>query len=118
MTASLAPQRAAARALPVWVREHANARGFTLDVYVQPNARASAPAGCYADALKLRIAAPAVDNRANEALIDYLTGALQIARGAARIVQGATARRKRVAIAMDIERARALLAAWDNGETR
>ena len=45
---------------------------ITLTLYARPNARHTAVAGRHGDALKLKIAAPAIDDKANWALIYYL----------------------------------------------
>jgi hypothetical protein len=66
---------------------------------VQPGARKSAIAGIHGDALKIRIAAPAVDNKANAALVDFLSETLDVPRSAIAIRHGATGRRKVVEIA-------------------
>lgn len=82
-----------------WARYDAAARRLTLTVHVQPNARESAVAGLHGDALKIRVAAPAADNRANEALIAFIARALAIPNAAVMIRHGHTSRRKIVAIA-------------------
>ena len=50
-------------------------------------------------ALRVRVAAPPVDSAANEALCRLLARELAVARTEIRIVTGATARRKVVAVA-------------------
>lgn len=50
--------------------------------------------GLHGDALKIRIAAPAVDNKANAALIEFLSETLGVARSVITVRHGATARRK------------------------
>jgi uncharacterized protein (TIGR00251 family) len=50
--------------------------------------------GLHGDVLKVRIAAPATDNRANAALIEFLSEALGVPRSAIAIRQGARGRRK------------------------
>lgn len=82
-----------------WARYDPAARRLTLTVHVQPNARESAIAGRHGDALKIRIAAPASDNRANDALIAFIAECLALPRSAVTIRQGNTSRRKVVAIA-------------------
>ncbi len=49
-------------------------------------------------ALRVRVAAPPVDSAANEALCRLLARELDVARGVIRVVTGATARRKVVAV--------------------
>jgi len=82
-----------------WARYDVAARRLTLTVHVQPGARQSAIAGRHGDALKIRIAAPASDNRANDALIAFIAECLALPRSAVTIRQGSTSRRKVVAIA-------------------
>lgn len=82
-----------------WARYDPVAGRLTLTVHVQPNARQSAIAGRHGDALKIRVAAPASDNRANDALIAFIAQTLGLPGAAVTIRHGATSRRKIVAIA-------------------
>ena len=115
-----APREAAAArpALPVWAQARADGAALVLTLHVQPGARASGPAGRHGEALKLRIAAPATDNKANEALCAYLHRSLGVARDAVRITQGSSSRRKRVEIEAVPESLAARLDAWDSGAER
>lgn len=99
--------------LPCWARRGADGRGLVLTLHVQPGARANGPAGRHGDALKLRIAAPASDNRANEALIDFLHDELALPRTALRIAHGAHSRHKVVAIDACTDALARRLRAWD-----
>lgn len=65
-----------------------------LEVYIQPRASKTELAGMHDGVIKIRIAAPAVDNAANRALVDYVAHHLGIAKGCVRIVSGRTSRRK------------------------
>jgi len=67
---------------------------LTLHIHARPNARSTAAAGLYADALKVHIAAPAVDDKANTALIAWLAAELGLPRSTLRLKSGVTARRK------------------------
>ena len=49
--------------------------------------------------LRVRVAAPPVDGAANEALVRLLASELGVARGAVRLVSGATARTKVIEVA-------------------
>jgi uncharacterized protein (TIGR00251 family) len=101
--------------LPAWARARSGGRGIVLSLHVQPGARVSGPAGRHGDALKLRIAAPATDNRANEALVDFLHRSLQLPRSAVRITHGTSSRQKVVEVGVTPEQAAARLRAWDEG---
>lgn len=46
--------------------------GVQLTLHVQPGARQTAVAGRHGDAIKVRLAAPPVDGRANEALLAFV----------------------------------------------
>ena len=71
---------------------------ITLNVRVIPRARKTECAGFRDDVLVVRVAAPPVEGAANEALIEFLSSALQVPRRAVQILGGERGRRKRVAI--------------------
>jgi len=81
-----------------WYRYDAAQRRATLTLHIQPNARASAAAGLYGDALKIKIAAPAVDDKANSALIDFLHQWFKLPANSFKIKHGTRGRRKIVVI--------------------
>jgi hypothetical protein len=85
--------------MSAWHRFDPATRKLRLTVHVQPNASASAVAGLHGDALKIRIAAPAVDHRANQALVDFLHLVLRVRTAQITIRHGAHGRRKIVEIA-------------------
>lgn len=68
----------------------------TFTVRVQPRASRDGIAGVIDGALKVRLCAPPVDNRANEALIDFLATILKTPRSAVRIRSGEQSRTKRI----------------------
>jgi len=76
--------------------------GATFAVRVSPRAARTAITGTMgegADAvLKIALAAPPVDGRANDALIAYLAAVLDVARGDVVITAGGQSRRKRISI--------------------
>jgi uncharacterized protein (TIGR00251 family) len=67
-------------------------------VRVQPRASCDEFAGEYQSALKIRLTAPPVDDRANEALRKFLASRLNVPMAAVRIVAGEHSRTKRVEI--------------------
>jgi uncharacterized protein (TIGR00251 family) len=73
--------------------------GLTLRVRVQPRASRDRLGGERDGALVVRLTAPPVEGKANEALARLLGRALGVPPSAVRVVQGATGREKRVAIA-------------------
>lgn len=82
----------------IWLNPDPAAGRVTLTLHIQPGARKSEFAGLHGNALKIRISAPAVDNKANAALIEFLSKALNIPRSTIAIRHGATGRRKVVEI--------------------
>ena len=89
----------------VWLRQ--GERQTTLTLHIQPGAKKTEVAGEHGDALKIRLAAPPVDGKANAALIDFLADRLGVARGQVTLKSGQTSRRK----VLEIERAPADLVA-------
>jgi uncharacterized protein (TIGR00251 family) len=67
-------------------------------VRVQPRASRDEIAGEFQDALKIRLTAPPVDDRANEALRKLLAASLKVPLAAVRIASGERSRTKRVEI--------------------
>jgi uncharacterized protein (TIGR00251 family) len=72
---------------------------ITIMVRVIPRASRNAIEGAYGEALKVRLTAPALDNRANEALRRLLAERLNVQVAAVRIVAGEKSRTKRISIA-------------------
>jgi uncharacterized protein (TIGR00251 family) len=70
-----------------------------IDVRVIPRARKSEIGGEREGAIVVRLAAPPVEGAANDALIEFLAGLLDLPRRNVRILSGERGRRKRIAIA-------------------
>lgn len=77
--------------------------GCELWVQVVPNASRTACAGQHDGALRVRLAAPPLEGRANATLLKWLADALALPRRAVRLAAGDTARRKRVQIDAPVE---------------
>lgn len=77
-------------------RRHGDAVRFT--VRLQPRASRNEFAGLHGSALRIRVTAPPVDGLANEALMDFLSQALEIPRRNVCIVSGFASRTKVVEI--------------------
>jgi uncharacterized protein len=69
-----------------------------LELHVQPGAARSEFAGKHGERIKLRLAARAVDGKANEALIEFLAAHYGIPKRNVQIVAGLKSRQKRVRI--------------------
>jgi uncharacterized protein (TIGR00251 family) len=70
----------------------------TLTVRVQPRASRDEIAGVMDGALKVRLQAPALEDRANMALCEYLARLLKTPKSAVRILSGERSRIKRLEI--------------------
>lgn len=81
-----------------------------LKIRAVPNAPKSHCAGVYGDGVKIKIAAPAMDGKANAELIKYLAKTLGISKSGVRILSGESSRDKIVEVS-GIEGAKALLLA-------
>jgi hypothetical protein len=74
------------------------ADGWLLAIHVQPGAKRTAAAGLHGTALKVRVAAPPVEGKANAALEAFVAERLGVAKSRVRVVKGELAREKRVAV--------------------
>ena len=72
--------------------------GVVITVHAQPGARRTEVVGRHGEAIKIRIAAPPVDDRANDALVAFLAETFGVRRSAVTIRSGSTSRHKRVLI--------------------
>ena len=67
---------------------------ITLTLHIQPGAKKTEFAGLHGDALKIRLSAPPVDGKANEALIKFIAETLHLPKSAVNLKSGQTSRRK------------------------
>ncbi|HEV8096061.1 MAG TPA: DUF167 domain-containing protein [Burkholderiales bacterium] len=72
---------------------------ITLTIHAQPGAKKTEVAGVHGAALKIRLAAPAVEGKANDALIAFFAASFGVPRRNVMLVRGETGRRKTVRIA-------------------
>ncbi|MBI4673875.1 MAG: YggU family protein [Chloroflexi bacterium] len=77
---------------------HESRDGITFSVKVIPRAKRDEIVGVEGEAVKIRLNAPPVEGRANEALIKFLAQVLGVARAQVEIVRGDTSRRKVVRV--------------------
>ena len=82
--------------IPAWA--HRNGADWLLELHVQPGAKVTAAVGEHGGRLKLKIAAPPVDNKANAHLLGWLAAQLGLPKSAVRLVRGETSRQKTVAV--------------------
>lgn len=79
---------------PSWLE--VSEAGVVLKLRVQPGAKHAKVIGPHGDQLKVAVAAPPVDGKANEALLVWLSKILGVKRANLSIVSGQSSRDKRV----------------------
>ena len=85
--------------LPPWLKEDdAKTNTYVLALYCQPGAKKTEIKGEHDGRLKIRLAAPPVEGKANDALILWLSKNLGINRSAIELLAGDLSRMKRVKI--------------------
>jgi uncharacterized protein (TIGR00251 family) len=82
--------------MAAWYRR--NGEIITLILHVQPGAKRSEIAGLHGEALKIRLAAPPVEGRANEALQKFIAELFEVPLRQVELKRGAQSRHKVVAI--------------------
>ena len=88
----------------------ADANGVTLRLHIQPGAKKTEVVGPHGEALKIRLAAPPVDGKANACLLAFLAERLDVAKSAVSLISGDSSRAKRVRVAgIDASTAKARL---------
>jgi uncharacterized protein (TIGR00251 family) len=80
-----------------WFRRNGDV--LTLTLHVQPGAKRTEVAGLHGEALKIRLAAPPVEGRANEALLKFIADFFGVPLRQVELKQGGQSRHKVVAIA-------------------
>jgi len=79
-----------------WYRR--NGEVITLTLHVQPGAKRTDVAGLHGEALKIRLAAPPFEGRANEALLRFIAESFGVTLRQVELKQGGQSRHKVVAI--------------------
>jgi len=82
--------------LPPWLTPVSG--GVHIRIRVVPRAQRTMVQGMHGDALKVRIQAPPVDDKANLALIEFLAGALELPRHNIALASGARGRCKTIMV--------------------
>jgi uncharacterized protein (TIGR00251 family) len=80
----------------VWYRR--SGAVLTLTLHVQPGAKRTEVSGLHGEALKIRLAAPPIEGRANEALLRFVADAFGVPLRQVELMQGGQSRHKVVAI--------------------
>ena len=72
---------------------------MTIHIHAQPGAKRTEVVGLHGDCVKVRLASPPVDGKANECLIEFLARRLGVKRAQITISRGMSSRRKSVFVA-------------------
>ena len=88
---------AAAPGQPPWLRMEADQ--INLLLHVQPGAKRTRLAGTHGERLKVAVAAPPLDGRANVAVLALLAERLDVPKSALHVAAGEASRYKRVVVA-------------------
>ena len=72
--------------------------GVEIRIHLQPRASKTEIVGLYGEALKIRIAAPPVDGRANAELCRFLAQQLGVTQQYVQVISGGSSRQKRIFI--------------------
>jgi uncharacterized protein (TIGR00251 family) len=86
-----------------WCREDRGA--IVLALHVQPGAKRTEIAGAHGNALKIRLAAPPIDGKANAALLRFLADAFGVPVRNVTLLRGESSRQKSVRIEAPARRA-------------
>lgn len=78
--------------MPAWLKQALGVA--TLTLHIQPGAKKTEVVGQHGDALKIRLAAPPVDGKANAALVAFLADQLGVGKSSIQLKSGQTSRRK------------------------
>ncbi|OGR40340.1 MAG: hypothetical protein A2051_07870 [Desulfovibrionales bacterium GWA2_65_9] len=87
---------------PVFIRQ-AGSGDWRIRVHVQPGAKRDELAGLFQESLKVRLTAPAVDNKANGALVNFLANLLGLRRSQVSLASGQTSRNKSLRVLAETE---------------
>ena len=82
--------------MPAWYTSTGDC--ITLILHVQPGAKDTASAGLHGGALKIRLAAPPLEGRANEALLRFIADSFNVPLRKVELKQGEQSRHKRVEV--------------------
>jgi len=81
---------------PIWLKQ--TPTGITLNLHCQPGAKVTKVVGLHDGCLKISLQAPALENKANELLLAWLSKQLRVPQKQIQFVSGQNSRQKRVEI--------------------
>ena len=81
---------------PIWLKQ--TPTGIALSLHCQPGAKQTKVVGLHDDCLKISLQAPALENKANELLLAWLSKQLKVPQKQIQFLSGQNGRKKRVEI--------------------
>ena len=82
--------------MPIWLKQTPN--GITLNLHCQPGAKLTKVVGLHDGCLKISLQAPALENKANELLLAWLSKQLKIPQKQIQFISGQNSRIKRLEV--------------------
>ena len=82
--------------MPIWLKQTPN--GITLNLHCQPGAKLTKVVGLHDGCLKISLQAPAIENKANELLLAWLSKQLKIPQKQIQFISGQNSRIKRLEV--------------------
>ena len=82
--------------IPIWLKQTPN--GITLNLHCQPGAKITKVVGLHDGCLKISLQAPALENKANELLLAWLSKQLKIPQKQIQFISGQNSRIKRLEV--------------------
>ena len=82
--------------MTAWLRKDGD--NVILNLHIQPGAKKTEVVGLHGESLKIRLAAPPVDGKVNEALLAFIAAKVGVGKTAVELVSGQTSRVKKVGI--------------------
>jgi len=81
---------------PIWLKQTPN--GITLNLHCQPGAKITKVVGLHDGCLKISLQAPALENKANELLLAWLSKQLKVPQKQIQFISGQNSRIKRLEV--------------------
>ncbi|QWD74223.1 DUF167 domain-containing protein [Polynucleobacter sp. TSB-Sco08W16] len=81
---------------PIWLKQ--TPTGIALHLHCQPGAKQTKVVGLHDGCLKISLQAPALENKANELLLAWLSKQLKVPQKQIQFLSGQNSRKKRVEI--------------------
>ena len=81
---------------PIWLQK--TPTGIALNLHCQPGAKQTKVVGLHDGSLKISLKAPALENKANEMLLAWLSKQLKVPQKQIQFLSGQSSRKKRLEI--------------------